>query len=147
MSSGAATLTVGISRFEAACSPRRACGRQSKNTAWRQLVRFRVWPRASTTGVMGVASFAALAAAAGHDRAWAGATILLVVAVLLGGGIVEQCAAATAALLGPVLVQERAARLAASRAPASPAFAIERRARRTTAADRKVAAIEQAFSN
>jgi hypothetical protein len=113
----------------------------------RQLVRFRVWPRASTTGVMVAASFASLAAAAAHDRAWAGATILLFVVVLLCGGIVEQCAAATAALLGPVLVQERAARLTASRAPASPAFAVERRVKRTTAADRRVAAIEQAFGS
>jgi glycosyltransferase involved in cell wall biosynthesis len=111
----------------------------------RQLVRFRVWPRPSITGVMMVVFFASLAAAAGHDRAWAGATILLVIAVLLGLGIVEQCAAATAALLGPVLVQERAARLAASRRPASPTIAVERRVRRTTAADRKVVATEQAF--
>jgi len=107
----------------------------------RQLVRFRVWPRPSTAAVTLVALFACLAAAAGRDRAWAGTTILLLIAMLLAAGIVEQCAAATVALLGPVLLQERAARCA----PASPKIARERRVRRTTAADRKVVATEQAL--
>src|SRR2546426_3337753 len=111
----------------------------------RQLVRFRVWPRPSTAGVIVLAFFAFLAAAAGHDRAWAGATILVLVAMLLGAGIVEQCAAATAALLGPVLVQERAANRAANRTAESPRIGVERRVRRTTAADRRLVASEQAF--
>ena len=107
----------------------------------RQLVRFRIWPRPSTAAVTLVALFACLAAAAGRDRAWAGTTILLLIAMLLAAGIVEQCAATTVALLGPVLLQERAARCA----PASPKIARERRVRRTTAADRKVVATEQAL--
>jgi hypothetical protein len=90
-----------------------------------------------------VAFFACLAAAAGRDRAWTGSTLLLLVAVLLAAGILEQCAAATAALLGPVLAQERAARFAASRAPASTTIALEPRVKRTTAADGRAAAPEQ----
>jgi hypothetical protein len=106
----------------------------------RQLVRFRAWPRPSTAGVMLAVSFAALAAGAALDRAWAGATILGLMAVTVAAGTVEQCAAATAALLGPVLVQERASRHAANRTAESPRIAAERRVRRTTAADRKRAA-------
>jgi GT2 family glycosyltransferase len=112
----------------------------------RQLVRFRVWPRPSAAGVILAAFFAALAAGAWGDRSWEGATILLLIAMMLAGGIVEQCAAATAALLGPVLVQERARR-AAARIPASPPIAPERRVRRTTVADRKVVATEQALGS
>jgi len=109
----------------------------------RQLVRFRIWPRASMAGFTLMGFFAALAAAAGRDRAWAGATILLLAVVLLAVGIVEECAAATAALLGPVLVQQRASSFAAGRAPVSPT--IERRVKRTTAADRKIVTTEHVF--
>jgi hypothetical protein len=112
----------------------------------RQLVRFRVWPRPSAAGVVLAAFFAALAAAAGSDRSWAGATILLLFAVMLAGGVVEQCAAATAALLGPVLIQERAAKRAADRTAESPRITVERRVRRTTAADRRSVAAENAFA-
>jgi hypothetical protein len=113
----------------------------------RQLVRFRVWPRPSAAGVVVAAFFAALAAGAGLDRAWAGATILGLIAVMLVAGIVEQCAGATAALLAPVLAQKKASRQAAIRAPESPRIALDRRVRRTTAADRKLAAAEQAFDS
>jgi hypothetical protein len=107
----------------------------------RQLIRFRVWPRPSSAAILLALFFAVLAGGAELDRAWAGAIILGLIALLIAADTFEQCAAATATLLGPVLVQERKAR----RTAASPAVAAERRVMRTTVADRKVAATEQSF--
>jgi glycosyltransferase involved in cell wall biosynthesis len=106
----------------------------------RQLVRFRVWPRPSAGGVVLAAFFAVLALGAALDQAWAGSTILGLMAVVLAENTVEQCASATAALLGSVLVLQGAAARTTS-----PRITVERRVRRTTAADRKVMATEQAF--
>ncbi len=113
----------------------------------RQLVRFRLSPRPSVAGVVLAAFFAALAAAAAMDRASAAAIVLGLIAAALAAGIVEQCAATTAALLSPVLVQERAAKRATIRASVPARIGPERRLRRTTAADRKVVATEQAFGS
>ena len=113
----------------------------------RQLVRFRIWPRPSVAGVTLGAFFAILAAGAAWDRAWAGAAILGLIALMIAAGIVEQCAAAMAALLGPVVVQEKAAKRAPDRTAESPRIAVERRVKRTTAADRKVVAVEEAFAD
>src|SRR5205814_673349 len=78
---------------------------------------------------------------------WAGAAILGLIALMIAAGIVEQCAAAMAALLGPVVVQEKAAKRAPDRTAESPRIAVERRVKRTTAADRKVVAVEEAFAD
>ena len=76
----------------------------------RQLVRFRVWPKPSAVTLVLVSLFCALASWAALDRAWAGATFLAVIAVILAARLLQECAAATGSLLSPVLAEEHAAR-------------------------------------
>ena len=78
----------------------------------RQLVRFRVWPKPSTMSITLGLLLCSLAAAAAVDGAWAGAGILASMAVAVAARVVQECAAATGALLMPVLMEERAGKLA-----------------------------------
>ena len=78
----------------------------------RQLVRFRVWPKPSTVAMVLGLLLCSLAAAAARDGAWAGAVILASMAVAVAARVVQECAAATGALLMPVRMEERASKLA-----------------------------------
>jgi O-antigen biosynthesis protein len=67
--------------------------------AGKQLVRFRSWPRGSMVGG-GVALMLAFGSIAGAlDRAWTAGVVLGILALVLGGAIVRDCAVATATLL------------------------------------------------
>ena len=93
----------------------------------RQLVRFRVWPRPSVEGTVSAAFLASLAIGAALSHAVAAATILGIVAAIVAARIVDECAAATAALLEPVRVQERSAtKLPMHAKPRQPAVAAAR---------------------
>jgi O-antigen biosynthesis protein len=74
----------------------------------RQLVRFRVWPRASTAGLVVTALFAATGIGAALDGAWAAAAILGVIPLLVVARMAAECTASTADLCAPLLVQEKA---------------------------------------
>src|SRR5260370_12211794 len=71
----------------------------------RQLVRFRVWPKPSAVTLVLVSLFCALASWAALDRAWAGATFLAVIAVILPSRLLQECPAATSSFLSPSLAQ------------------------------------------
>jgi glycosyltransferase involved in cell wall biosynthesis len=78
----------------------------------RQLVRFRVWPKPSTVAIVLGLLLSSLAAAAALDGAWPGAVILASTAVAVAARVVQECGGATGALLMPVLMEERASKLA-----------------------------------
>ncbi len=65
----------------------------------RQLVRFRMWPRCSIKGLALIGLNAALATAASLDDAWAVGIVFGVTAVLLALRMLQECAAATAAVV------------------------------------------------
>jgi hypothetical protein len=66
--------------------------------AGNQYVRTRIWPRVGVTPWVLVALLAALALAAGWDRAWPAAAALGLAAVLFAGRIAFECARASGAL-------------------------------------------------
>jgi hypothetical protein len=68
----------------------------------RQLMRFRVWPRCSRLGLGLVAFFAILAAAALSDGTWIGAALTGAAALLIGGSMTHDCAAAMGVLVPAV---------------------------------------------
>jgi membrane protein implicated in regulation of membrane protease activity len=67
-----------------------------------QLVRVRFWPRPRPTTAACAIGFAILASWAAADRAWAGAAILGIVAMLCGARIVHECGRAVSAILNAV---------------------------------------------
>lgn len=67
--------------------------------AGRQLIRFRMWPRWSSGGLLLTLLCAALAAAAALDQAWAVTALFGLVTVLLALRSFQECAAAMAAVL------------------------------------------------
>ena len=79
----------------------------------RQLVRFRVWPKPSAGAIALVVLFCGFSTGAALHRAWAGAAILAAMAMIVAARGLQECAAATGALLSPVVAEERAARAAA----------------------------------
>jgi glycosyltransferase involved in cell wall biosynthesis len=66
--------------------------------AGRQLVRFRVWPKYSTRGLLLTVGFAALALGAGLEGAWHSAGILGLAVVVLFGRTFTECAGALATM-------------------------------------------------
>ena len=75
----------------------------------RQLVRYRVWVRASAAGVLLVLLFSTLAVAAEIGHAWAASTLLGLTAILLAAWMLQECAAAMATLLRPLEMEKGAA--------------------------------------
>ncbi len=67
--------------------------------AGKQLVRFRSWPRCSTTGLALILLFAALSTGAALDDAWIASLMLGVVALLLALRTLLECARAMVAIL------------------------------------------------
>jgi len=78
----------------------------------RQLVRFRVWPKPSTMAIVLSLFLGSLALAALRNGARAAAVILASMAAAVAARVVQECVAATGTLLMPVLMEERASKLA-----------------------------------
>jgi hypothetical protein len=68
----------------------------------RQLLRFRIWPRCSRLGLGLVTIFTALATSAAIDGTWIGAIVLGGAALLIGGSMMHDCAAALGVLVPAV---------------------------------------------
>jgi O-antigen biosynthesis protein len=62
--------------------------------AGKQLARFRAWPRCSSAAVLSIAGLAALAMAAGFERAWAACAILAAAWVVVTVRTAQECAGA-----------------------------------------------------
>ena len=68
----------------------------------KQLVRVRTWPKVSSLGAALAGMFAFLASDAALDHAWAAATLLGAVSVVLGALLYRDCAGASASVNGEV---------------------------------------------
>jgi hypothetical protein len=58
------------------------------------MLRFRVWPRCSTSGFGLFLLFTFLSAAAGYDHSWIAATLLFIASAALGSRMFYECAVA-----------------------------------------------------
>jgi hypothetical protein len=92
----------------------RTCMALEDHDAGRQFVRFRVWPRLSSKGIVLTLLFAALFTGAALDQAWVAGAIFSVVFLLLALFTLEECAAATGSVFRALrIVEERATASAA----------------------------------
>jgi hypothetical protein len=76
--------------------------------AGRQLMRFRSWPRPSRGGLVVALVLAAIATAAGVDGAWPACALLGAAALVVALRIAQECAAASATLMGVLRTTPRA---------------------------------------
>jgi GT2 family glycosyltransferase len=73
----------------------------------RQLVRFRIWPRPATAGLVLAALFSAMATGAAFDGARAAAVIFVLVSACVIANLVADCAAPTADLCALILEKQQ----------------------------------------
>ena len=65
-----------------------------EHEAGRQMLRFRIWPRCSSSGSSILMLIVLLSVAAGYDHSWTAAGLLLSIAVILGGRMLYESALA-----------------------------------------------------